>query len=45
VGGAGFTGVGLLVMLIDSMIPAARADAGRAAVLGLRLGSGLSQLT
>jgi ZIP family zinc transporter len=45
----GFAAGALLVMLIDSMIPDARADAGRAAglvtVLGFALAAGLSQLT
>lgn len=45
----GFAAGALLVMLIDSMIPAARTDAGRAAglvtVLGFALAAGLSQLT
>lgn len=45
----GFAAGALLVMLIDSMIPAARADAGRSAglvtVLGFALAAGLSQLT
>jgi zinc transporter, ZIP family len=44
----GFAAGALLVMLIDSMIPDARADAGRAAglvtVLGFALAAGLSQL-
>ena len=45
----GFAAGALLVMLIDSMIPDARADTGRAAglvtVLGFALAAGLSQLT
>lgn len=45
----GFAAGALLVMLIDSMIPDARADAGRTAglvtVLGFALAAGLSQLT
>jgi ZIP family zinc transporter len=45
----GFAAGALLVMLIDSMIPDARADAGRVAglvtVLGFALAAGLSQLT
>jgi ZIP family zinc transporter len=45
----GFAAGALLVMLIDSMIPDARADAGRAAglvtVLGFALAAGLSSLT
>jgi len=45
----GFAAGALLVMLIDSMIPDARADAGRGAglvtVLGFALAAGLSQLT
>jgi len=45
----GFAAGALLVMLIDSMIPDARADAGRAAglatVLGFALAAGLSNLT
>jgi ZIP family zinc transporter len=44
----GFAAGALLVMLIDSMIPDARADAGRSAglvtVLGFALAAGLSQL-
>jgi ZIP family zinc transporter len=45
----GFAAGALLVMLIDSMIPDARADAGRAAglvtVLGFALAAGLSNLS
>jgi len=45
----GFAAGALLVMLIDSMIPDARADAGRAAglitVLGFALAAGLSSIT
>ncbi len=45
----GFAAGALLVMLIDSMIPDARADAGRAAglvtVLGFAVAAGLSSLT
>jgi zinc transporter, ZIP family len=45
----GFAAGALLVMLVDSMIPDARADAGRSAglvtVLGFALAAGLSQLT
>jgi ZIP family zinc transporter len=45
----GFAAGALLVMLIDSMIPDARADAGRTAglvtVLGFAVAAGLSQLT
>ncbi len=45
----GFAAGALLVMLIDSMIPDARADAGRAAglvtALGFALAAGLSNLT
>jgi ZIP family zinc transporter len=45
----GFAAGALLVMLIDSMIPDARADAGRTAglatVLGFALAAGLSNLT
>jgi len=45
----GFAAGALLVMLIDSMIPDARADAGRAAglvtVLGFALAAGLSSLS
>jgi ZIP family zinc transporter len=45
----GFAAGALLVMLIDSMIPDARADAGRTAglvtVLGFALAAGLSSLT
>jgi len=45
----GFAAGALLVMLIDSMIPDARADAGRAAglvtVLGFAVAAGLSSLS